>query len=84
MPFVAVQQMMDKTLHAFLGDLGMAQAGVIHLADQYNYQKQKGIMRVNHKHVDHVKAAFTFTDTPVRSIGTSGVLKKAQTYVGGN
>jgi ribonuclease P/MRP protein subunit POP5 len=68
----------------FLGQLGMAKAGVIILKDKWNKDKQRGILRVNNKHVDNLKAALTFVekingaDAIVRSVGVSGILKKAE------
>ena len=68
----------------FLGHLGMAKAGIIPLNDQWNNDRQRGVIRVNNKHTDHAKAAFTFiksidnNEVIVRSVGASGVLKKAQ------
>jgi len=68
----------------FLGTLGMAKAGVIMMNDQWNQKLQRGIMRVNHKHVDELKASLIFVkdiegkDVVVKSVGASGILKKAQ------
>ncbi len=68
----------------FLGNLGMAKAGILMLNDQWSQDVQKGIIRVNNKHVDNLKASFVFVkningkDAIVRSIGASGILRKAQ------
>jgi len=72
-----------KALQQFLGDYGMAGAGIIILKDKY--KKNKGLLRVNHRFVDHARAALAIiteiekTSVVVRSIGTSGILKKAET-----
>ncbi len=71
-----------KAAREFLGDLGVAGAGLKIIKDKY--KKNRGIVRVNHKFVDHVRASFCFVNevagNPVqlRSIGASGILKKAQ------
>ena len=68
----------------FLGALGMAKGGMIPLNDQWNEEMQKGIMRVNNKHVDDLKASLIFVknmegkEVIVKSVGASGILKKLQ------
>ena len=68
----------------FLGSPGMAKAGILPLSDQWNSSRQRGIIRVNHKHINELKASFVFVksigseNVVVRSVGASGVLKKAQ------
>jgi len=68
----------------FLGNLGMAKAGILPLNDQFNQNLQRGILRVNNKHLDNLKASFIFVnkiidnDVIIRSIGASGILKKTQ------
>lgn len=68
----------------FLGVLGSAKAGIQIL--KYNKDSQKGIIRVNHNHVDHLRSALMFIDkidnknTTVKTIGVSGILKKAEKY----
>ena len=67
----------------FLGDFGMAKAGILPI-DKWNEKTQRGIMRVNNKHVDNLKASLIFVknidgkDVIIRSVGASGILKKAQ------
>ena len=68
----------------FLGSLGMAKAGILPLDDQWNASMQRGIIKVNHKHINELKASFIFAknidneNVIIRSVGASGVLKKAQ------
>ena len=68
----------------FLGNLGMAKAGIIVMDDQFNPNLQRGIVRVNNKHLENLKASFVFInnikeyDVIVKSVGASGILKKAQ------
>lgn len=64
----------------FLGILGMARAGI----QIIKYKNQRGLIKVNHKHVDELKAALTFIEkiknqkVIVKSIGVSGIIKKAE------
>ena len=68
----------------FLGNLGLAKAGIIALNDQFNQTSQRGILRVNNKHLDNLKASFIFVNkindnnVILRSVGASGILKKTQ------
>lgn len=68
----------------FLGNLGMAKAGIIIMNDQFSKEKQRGLLRVSNKHLDSLRASLAFTDkisnneVIIRSVGASGILKKAQ------
>ena len=62
----------------------MAKAGVWVLGDKYNQKTQKGLIRVNNKYVDELKASLSLVskinnkDVLVRTLGVSGILKKAE------
>lgn len=81
---VSVNKAILDAANEFLGNLGMAHAGMIPLNDKWNGKTQRGIIRVNNKHVDELKASLIFVkkiegkDVIVKSIGASGILKKAQ------
>lgn len=81
--FTAVENTIKESVLRFLGESGMAKAGVLFLADKYNKDKQKGIIRVSHKYVNELRASLALIqkinnqDVIVRSIGLSGILKKA-------
>ena len=68
----------------FLGQFGVAKAGIIVLQNKWNEELQRGIIKVSHKHVDAVKAALVFADkidgkdVIFRSLGVSGILNKAE------
>ncbi len=68
----------------FLGILGLSKAGIIVLKERFNKEKQKGILKVNNKYTDELKASFTLimdikkTKVTIRSVGTSGIIDKAQ------
>ena len=68
----------------FLGQFGAAKAGIVVLNNKWDAEKQRGIMKVSHKHVDDVKASLVFAkkienkDAIIRSLGVSGILKKAE------
>ncbi len=63
----------------FLGTLGMAGAGLIIMHDKF--KDKKGIIKVNHKHVNHLKSVLALInkqDLMFRSLGVSGILNKAE------
>ncbi len=68
----------------FLGQLGTAKAGLMVLNNKWNPSMQRGIIRVSHKHIDAIKAALVFAnkinniDVIFRSVGVSGILRKAE------
>ena len=68
----------------FLGQLGAAKAGIMVLGNKWNSSLQRGIIKVNHKNVDALKASLVFAnkignnDVIFRSIGVSGILRKAE------
>ncbi|MBI2647534.1 hypothetical protein HYW99_03585 [Candidatus Woesearchaeota archaeon] len=67
-----------------LGQLGVAKSGLMVLTNKWNQKLQRGIIKVNHKHVDALKASFIFArkienkEVILRSIGVSGILNKAE------
>jgi ribonuclease P/MRP protein subunit POP5 len=81
--FTAISKAIWRSILAFSGSLGAAQAGIWLMGDKYNKEKQKGIIKVNHKNVDLLKASLALIkeiegqDVIVRSISASGMLNKA-------
>lgn len=71
----------------YIGTKGSARAGAWLLHDKW--KKNKGIIRVNNKYVDDLKASLTLIkkidnqDVIVRSLGVSGMLNKAEKYIAG-
>ena len=80
----AVSSAISKASLRFLGQFGSAKAGIIVLNNKWDAQKQRGIMKISHKHVDDVKASLVFakkignSEVIIRSLGVSGILKKAE------
>ncbi|MBD3318870.1 ribonuclease P protein component 2 [Candidatus Woesearchaeota archaeon] len=77
---LAVRTIVKAARH-FMGELGLAGAGLIFIKDKY--KNNRGIVRVNHRFVDPLRAALSLIKEVegkpviVRSLGTSGILKKA-------
>ena len=68
----------------FQGISGTARSGILNLENKWNSSLQRGILKTGHKSVDNVKASLNFikeiegNEAIVRSIGISGILKKAE------
>ena len=77
------KEIQDKSL-LLLGQLGLAKAGMRILPEKWNLDLQKGIVKVNHKHVDELKSSLTLIEkinnkkVIVKSLGVSGMLNKAE------
>lgn len=79
--FSLVKNSLNEVFERFLGMINMAKANIVFFED---FNNQKGIIKVNNKYVDYVKAAFTQINmigdngVIVRSVGVSGILNKAK------
>lgn len=81
--FSVIRDTIADCLTGFLGTRESSLAGMIILKERYNQDKQRGIIKISHKYVDKLRASFCFIEkiggqkVIVRSLGTSGILKKA-------
>jgi len=81
---VHVNEAILDAANEFLGNMGMASAGIIPIDDKWDENSQRGIIRVNNKHVDDLKASLIFVtniggkEVIVKTVGSSGILRKAQ------
>lgn len=80
--YKAVENAIHNKSLDFLGELGCAEAGIILLKEKYNQPKQRGVIRVNNKSLNKLRATLALieqiedTNVIVQSLGTSGVLNK--------
>ncbi len=69
---------------AYAGTRGAARMGIRVLLEKYNPDKQKGLIRVEHRSMDELKASLALINqieqqpVIVRSTGASGILAKAE------
>jgi len=76
------QKLLIKKIQELLGVFQTAGAGIIPV--KISDEARKGILRVNNKYVDLVRSCFVMItnleheEVIVRTIGVSGILKKAQ------
>lgn len=76
----SIKKAVNETLKSFLGDLGLAKAGVMFV----DCKENKGIIRTEVKELDNVKAGLTLVKdinkekALIKTIGVSGILNKAK------
>jgi ribonuclease P/MRP protein subunit POP5 len=81
----SVKQEIDESCISYLGELNYGKSGIMFLSDKY--KNNKGILRVEVKHVNDIKSCLALTkkiknnDVIVRSLGTSGILNKAEKFI---
>ncbi|MBW2994920.1 ribonuclease P protein component 2 [Candidatus Woesearchaeota archaeon] len=67
----------------YMGTVGFARAGPMFIKNKWDFEKQTGLVKVNRKYVDWLKASFALikkirnNDAIVRSQKVSGILRKA-------
>jgi RNase P/RNase MRP subunit POP5 len=82
--FKEVYQAIWQKSNEYLGRFETARAGLWLLADKWDQKKQKGILKINNKYMDKIKAVFALTTEVgkekaiLRSVGASGILNKAE------
>ncbi len=85
--FPEIREAVEEALQFFFGHLGLAKSSPLLIGEKFNAEKQRFIVKVNHKYVDELKAALALSkkikNTPIiiKSIITSGTLKKAGSYL---
>lgn len=81
-----MSQAVDNAVMGYIGALGKGEAGVWMLADSWDYENQTGLIRMNNRYVDEVKASLVLTENiggrevAFKSLGLSGILNKAKRY----
>ncbi|MFH0978395.1 MAG: Rpp14/Pop5 family protein [Candidatus Woesearchaeota archaeon] len=82
--FSAVSKALWQAFYKCLGEFECSRAGIQIVAEKYNANLQRGLLRVNNRYVNHIKSALIFidhvsgTNAIVRSVGVSGMISKAQ------
>ncbi len=83
----SVLTLLRQKLVQTLGTFDSAGAGIMVLPSKYDYKGQKGVLKVNHRYLDKVKAGFCLINdidgnkVIVRSLGASGMINKMKNYV---
>jgi len=78
--FSDLKKAIIESFKELFGVIGLSNAGI----DFIEYKNSTGILRVNNRYVDHARASFCTLrkinkqDIILRTIGVSGILKKAK------
>jgi ribonuclease P/MRP protein subunit POP5 len=73
---------------SYLGQLEAGKAGVIVLGECYDEERQRGIIKVGHRHLDSLRASLSLARLSggepviIRSMLVSGILGKAKDCLG--
>ena len=84
LPLSKAAKAIALTYASLHGERGAAKAGLIYVGKRSDDELQRGIIRVNRKNVTDLKAAITLVkeiegeEAITRSIGVSGMMKKAE------
>jgi ribonuclease P/MRP protein subunit POP5 len=79
----SIKKAIEGSLKEYTGLLGMSKANLYVLKDKWNSNKNRGILRVNNKMLNELKASFALINeiggkkAKIHAIGVSGILKKA-------
>jgi RNase P/RNase MRP subunit POP5 len=85
--FSDVSELVWKSIIKFLGEIETAKAGIWVLSEKWNSKKQRFMIKVNNKYTDKLKAAMSLTKNYkkqkiiLKSLGISGIIKKAEQYI---
>ena len=86
--FEDIKKTMYDTIKDFIGDLGIAKAGLNIMPETFVEDKQTGIIKTNHKNVDLIKSAIMFVKeikgkkAKIETKYVSGTIKKAKAQIG--
>lgn len=79
-----VHKAVVQSYYHLFGSLGLAEAGLLVFNNAFRQTQKKGIIKVNHKHVDRLRASLCFINNinnrpaSMRSLGVSGMLQKTE------
>lgn len=85
--FPEIKEEMERAMKDFWGSSGISRAGPMILEEKFNFEKQKFLVKVNHKFVDELVSALILSKSIknkpiiVKSVIVSGTLKKASAYL---
>jgi ribonuclease P/MRP protein subunit POP5 len=81
--FNEIKDEMERAMKDFFGVLGLAKSSPTILEEKFNPEKQKFMIKINHKYVDELKSAIILSKSIknnsiiVKSVIVSGTIKKA-------
>ncbi len=87
--FLDIKEPLEEAMKDFWGQLGLSKAVPMLLKEKFSQEHQRFVVKVNNKHVDELISAIILIkkikNTPViiKSVITSGTLKKASAFLSG-
>ncbi|MEK6874135.1 MAG: Rpp14/Pop5 family protein [Nanoarchaeota archaeon] len=82
-----IQKAIIFSMISYKGETGLAQSGLMLIHERFNLNTQRGLIRVNHKTLNHTIAALTLTktidntDVALHTLGVSGIIQKATKFI---
>ena len=79
----------NNALKNLIGILGVAGAGIRTLTKRWSQKTQTGVIMINHKYLNELKASLTLITkvnnkaATIQSLGVSGILKKTKRFLEG-
>ncbi|MBW2984391.1 hypothetical protein KY361_04705 [Candidatus Woesearchaeota archaeon] len=80
----SIKRAIETSLKEYAGLLGVSKANLYVLKDKFNQEKNRGILRVNNRMLEHLKASLALIKeiegkkAVIHAVGVSGILKKAE------
>ncbi|MBW2980586.1 hypothetical protein KY360_04170 [Candidatus Woesearchaeota archaeon] len=80
----SIKKAIEGSFKEYVGLLGVSKANLYILKDKWNQERKRGILRVNNKMLEHLKASFALIKeiggkkAIIHAVGVSGILKKAE------
>ena len=80
----SIKRAIESSFKEYAGLLGQSKANLYVLKDKFNQEKNRGILRVNNKMLEPLKASFSLIKeingkkALIHAVGVSGILKKAE------
>ncbi len=78
--FKAVSAEIMRNASKLIGDLSLANAQIHIFPEKFN--GKTGIIKVNNKYLDHLKASMALSSIQIRSVAVSGMLNKIEKKIG--
>jgi len=82
--YKSAKEAINTSFTNYVGTLGVSKAGIIFVDNSYNTKTRSGIIKINNKYVDHLKASFALINkinkqpVIVKSLKCSGMINKVK------
>ncbi|MFP4112198.1 MAG: Rpp14/Pop5 family protein [Candidatus Woesearchaeota archaeon] len=79
-----ISDSIKNSMKSYIGEKDLGKAGLYFLNHKFNRKLNRGIVRVENNHIDNLRSSLALVEkidedpVIVRSVGVSGILKKAE------